>query len=313
MTSFHIIMPAFNAEHTIKASIESVMAQSYVSWNLTVIDDGSTDKTVNIVEKLAKKDSRISIIKQENSGPSIARNNGLSFLQHHNYVAFLDADDLWHKDKLIKHIVFFSNKPKADIAYAKVQFFNDKISPSNTHSTIRSRPVNIEQALAENPACTTSNIIVRSQVFKNIGGFSNELRFAEDQEWIVRAIAYGFRMEAINKTLVYYRNSSDGLSSNLSAMRCGWKNMISILNKSQTPISDETINRANAINNRYLARRALRLGLPNAVTAKFLRNGLRASVSGFFDTFERGAFTLAAALISFVLPKSIQRQLFSEK
>jgi glycosyltransferase involved in cell wall biosynthesis len=306
-------MPAYNAEKTITASIQSVIDQSYASWNLTIIDDGSKDQTYHVAKDMAKDDIRINVIRQKNAGPSSARNHGLNFLRHNKFIAFLNAGDIWHKDKLIKHVIFFDANPKIDIAFARVQFFTDEISANNPHSNVGNETITIEQALADNPACTISNLIIRKHVFEEIGGFAEHLSFAEDQEWTVRAIAAGFLMGAINRTLVYYRYSLNSLSSDIDIVHRGWKAMINSLKKAKVSISPDTIARADAINNRTLTRRSLKLGLPNSVTARYLSNGLQASVAGFFDNFERGSSTIAAALVSFMLPKNIQRQLFSEK
>jgi len=96
-----VIMPAFNAEKYIDLSIKSMVDQTYINWELIIIDDGSSDNTANIIQKWANQDNRISLIQQKNSGkPSIARNNGIDITKG-KYISFLDADDTYHKDRLL--------------------------------------------------------------------------------------------------------------------------------------------------------------------------------------------------------------------
>lgn len=101
-----VIMPAYNCETFISATIESVLAQSYSNWELIIIDDCSTDGTKVIAQKYANLDKRIKILeKPENSGAAISRNSGVEFATG-VYIAFLDSDDIWFEKKLSKQIEF---------------------------------------------------------------------------------------------------------------------------------------------------------------------------------------------------------------
>lgn len=100
LTPISVIMPAYNVAAYIEEAIRSVIAQTYSAWRLLVLDDGSSDGTVEIVERLAEQDSRITLIRnEENCGAARTRNRGLE-LCHEGYVAFLDSDDRWHPEKL---------------------------------------------------------------------------------------------------------------------------------------------------------------------------------------------------------------------
>lgn len=95
-----VIIPAYNAAAYIEATIRSVMAQTHTNWEMLVIDDGSTDATATIVERLAAEDGRIQWLSNlQNCGVAMTRNRGLNLCKG-AYVAFLDSDDLWHPDKL---------------------------------------------------------------------------------------------------------------------------------------------------------------------------------------------------------------------
>lgn len=111
---FSIIMPAYNAESTLTHAIDSVLSQSDPNWELIVINDGSTDTTVDIGDRYAALDSRIQCINSsENRGVAIARNVGIDVAKG-DYIAFLDADDIWYPEKLEKQ------KPLLDQGYGIV-------------------------------------------------------------------------------------------------------------------------------------------------------------------------------------------------
>lgn len=98
-----IITPCYNGSKYISQTIESVIAQTYKDWEMIIIDDGSKDNSAEIVEEYAKKDSRIILLKQANGGSAAARNNGIRNAKG-QYIALLDADDLWEPEFLASQI-----------------------------------------------------------------------------------------------------------------------------------------------------------------------------------------------------------------
>lgn len=94
MKKYSVIMPIYNSEKTLYISINSILNQNYKNWELIAIDDGSTDDSLKILEKLAKKDKRIKVVHQKNSGPGHARNNGINIATG-DYICFLDSDDYY--------------------------------------------------------------------------------------------------------------------------------------------------------------------------------------------------------------------------
>ena len=94
-----VLMPAFNAQETLQESVRSVLEQTFNDFELIIIDDGSTDGTADVAQRLAEVDQRVRVIRQTNAGVSAARNRGLAEAKGH-YISLLDADDLWVPDKL---------------------------------------------------------------------------------------------------------------------------------------------------------------------------------------------------------------------
>ena len=104
MVTISVIMPCYNASTYLRAAIESVQSQSYKDWELLIIDDGSTDRSREIIMQYADKDKRIYLIEQPNSGACRARNNGIEHARG-EYIKFLDADDVLEKDCLATQVV----------------------------------------------------------------------------------------------------------------------------------------------------------------------------------------------------------------
>lgn len=104
-----IITPCYNGAKYIGETIDSVISQTYPDWEMIIVDDGSKDNSAQIVREYAEKDSRITLVQQENAGSAAARNNGIRRAEG-QYIALLDADDLWHPDFLEKQIAFMKEK-----------------------------------------------------------------------------------------------------------------------------------------------------------------------------------------------------------
>ena len=112
-----IVMPAYNCEKTLAASVESVLRQSVANWELLILDDGSKDGTWALIQRLAEKDSRIRAIQnEENMGVGRTRNRGVS-LAKGDWIAFLDSDDLWTPDKLEKQLALASAHPETGLFF----------------------------------------------------------------------------------------------------------------------------------------------------------------------------------------------------
>src|SRR5690554_3761048 len=119
-----IIMPAYNAENTIKESIQSVIKQTYANWELIIIDDCSQDGTIEIITRFLH-DKRITLLKnKENSGVAKTRNIGIKSAKY-EYIAFLDSDDIWANNKLEKQVEVIKTK-HADFVFTAVKYIDNK-------------------------------------------------------------------------------------------------------------------------------------------------------------------------------------------
>ncbi len=136
-----IVMPCYNGEKFIRETIESVKLQTYSKWELLVIDDGSSDSSVDIVKSYAKDDSRIILISQKNGGSAVARNNGIKHAKG-QYIALLDSDDLWLPKFLSSQIKFMKEKNAVCVCstYGRIdEESHDILKPVQSKSLITSK------------------------------------------------------------------------------------------------------------------------------------------------------------------------------
>jgi glycosyltransferase involved in cell wall biosynthesis len=118
-----IITPCWNGEKYIAETMDSVIAQTYPNWEMIIVDDGSSDRSAQIVQDYEKKDARIHLIQQENAGSSAARNHGIREASG-RYIALLDADDLWEKNFLEEQINLMTEK-KVACVYSNYLLIDD--------------------------------------------------------------------------------------------------------------------------------------------------------------------------------------------
>ncbi len=135
-----IITPCYNSEAYIKETIESVISQTYTDWEMLIVDDGSTDRSADIIRLYAEKDSRIRLLTQENRGSAAARNHGLK-LAEGQYIALLDADDVWLPKFLEEQIRFMKEKDAVCVycSYGRINHKSEDIlSPVRAKARITS-------------------------------------------------------------------------------------------------------------------------------------------------------------------------------
>ncbi len=305
--TFSVVIAAYNAERTIEETINSVLAQADEDFELIIIDDGSEDLTLPFALRKASTDARIKVATQTNQGVSAARNLGVAKARG-QYLAFLDADDVWHCDKLAEHRALHENDPALEASYARIAFCPDsrtKLKPGLTRSVVLDDYCALEDVLIENVVCTMSNLVVERETFLEVGGFSREMRHVEDQDLLARLVGDGHLLRGIPRTLVGYRMSADGLSCDFASMLDGWKNL------AERWAHRIDLKRGEALYCRYLARRALRSGTTMALARDFVRRGIISDRKAFLSGGSRGIMTAGAALAGSAIPARARSAIFA--
>ncbi len=176
-----IIIPVYNGEKFIADAINSVQKQSWENWKLMVVNDGSTDNTAAIVEDLIKSDARISILHQKNSGVSIAVNLALEHSSA-EFIALLDADDLWHEQKLEKQMEALEKHRDHNICFTYLQEFeNFESLQEKAGFSARAEPIK---------GYSKTTILVRRLVFEKYGNFDTKIATGDFVEWYSRALRH---------------------------------------------------------------------------------------------------------------------------
>lgn len=212
-----VITPVYNAEKYLSETIESVLKQTYKSFEYLLIDDCSTDNSASIIKEFEEKDSRVRYIKlSENSGAAVARNRGLEEAKG-RYIAFVDSDDKWYPKKLERQLDFMENNHKA-FTYTNYEHITEEgevlSSPKLPDKLNYSR-------LLKNTAIACSTVVIDRQI---IGDFRMPLvRKGQDTAtWlqILRNHDYAYLVDEI---LNQYRGREGSLSSNkVGALKRTW-------------------------------------------------------------------------------------------
>ncbi len=297
-----IVVPAYNASEYIAKTVKSVLQQTYTDFELLVIDDGSTDDTADIVHNFSLQDSRVKLISQENQGVSVARNTGIKMAKG-EFIAFLDADDLWLPNKLVSHLEHLHQNSEVGVSFGKVEFLSSNGELTGYISNSPLGAIKSEYLLYENPTVTTSNIVVRREVFEQVGYFDEQISYSEDLEWLLRLSCHqAWKIEGINKVLTRYRISQNSLSSDLYKMEQGWNLLINKVMNYAPYLVNQHYYKAQSRYLRYLARRTLRLNLSSDVGIRYMNRALQSEWTLIFKEPRRTILTTIAVYGKYLMP-----------
>lgn len=214
-----IIMPVYNAERFVAESIKSVQAQTYQNWELVVVNDGSTDKSLDIIQSFAEKDRRIVICnKTKNTGIAKARNSGMKKVSG-RYLAFLDSDDLWRPDKLEKQLDFMIENG-GRLSFTGLSFIDEAGKSLGYHQKAKCA-VSYNQLLKCN-VMPTSSIMID---MKRVESFRMpDIKHEDYATWLTILKDNQIEAMGINEPLVAYRKMKNSRSGNkLETLPWTWK------------------------------------------------------------------------------------------
>lgn len=214
-----IITPVYNCEKLIEETIKSVINQTYSNWEMILVDDCTLDKSFLIIQKYMKKDNRIKYYKlKENSGAAVARNKALKESKG-RFIAYLDADDKWKKNKLEKQVDFMLEN---NYAFTCTDY--EKIDEKGNSLKIVKIPKKVNYNLfLRNTIIQTVGVMVDTKITgKNILYMPNIRRRQDAATWC-QLLKSGYDCYEVPEVLSYYRVVSNSLSSNkLKAIKMNW-------------------------------------------------------------------------------------------
>ena len=220
---FSIIIPLYNKAPYIAKALRSVAEQTYKEFELIVIDDGSTDESIEKLRdtsyELREKNldfyTKVKIIEQQNQGVSVTRNNGVK-LAKYDYIAFLDADDWWEPTFLEEMKALVDEFPDAGIyssSYFKVKNGNLIKANIGVEKDFLKGEINYLQVYAKTMymPITSITVVLKKEVFEKTGGFNSMLKFGEDFDLWLR-ITWDFKFIFLNKELAFYNQDIEILN-----------------------------------------------------------------------------------------------------
>jgi glycosyltransferase involved in cell wall biosynthesis len=216
-----IVIPAYNSMKYLPDTLSSVWHQTFTDFEVLVVNDGSSD---NIREWASQvKDSRFKLISQANQGVSAARNAGI-LASKAEYIAFLDADDLWTPTKLETHVLCLDKNPEVGLVCSWTAMMNAQGQPTGRFM----KPVadgSIYSKILVKNVVECPSVLVRRTCFNKVGLYNINIRYNEDWEMWIR-IAARYQFSVIKEPLVYYRQHPNNISKNWRQMQLGFTKVI---------------------------------------------------------------------------------------
>ena len=219
-----VVIPAFNAARYIDQTLESIVLQGNLVHSIIVVNDGSVDLTAKCVEAFAKQhpDLEIKLISQANAGLANARNTGIKAATA-PFIALLDADDIWLKGKLERQLEIFNTSldPQLGVVYAGYELIDENsLLMTNGKGLIKPQArgdVRSKLLTGNFISGSGSNVLIKSEVFKEVGVFDENLRASEDWDMWLR-IAQKFHFDFVDSPLVQIRVHQSNMQKDFSRM-----------------------------------------------------------------------------------------------
>lgn len=226
MHRISIIIPLYNKENYILQCIDSIINQSYNNFEIVIVDDGSTDKSIEKVKSVV--DHRIKIVSKKNGGVSSARNEGIKNAIG-NWILFLDADDKLEDNALQHFIESINLYPNIKIFVSNFYIIsnNKKIPYSN-----RKKKKQIENPLKEiwyqNIYARPGNTLINKDIFVNYGGYIQNMKYNEDYEFSLRLLSY-YKIVYIPEITMSYIKNESGASNIIQSLEHDYAHMVQSL------------------------------------------------------------------------------------
>ncbi len=198
-----VVIPVYNCEKYFSEALNSALSQNYRPIEIIVVDDGSTDNSAKIAKSYKEK---VKYTYQNNSGPAAARNTGIQIATG-EFIAFLDADDLWPQNKLTLQLSNFKNDLELEISMGRIKYVEiDEVRKKRSVPLLDTKDsfkyVNLGAGL------------FKKTVFNKVGAFDEKFIFCEDLDWFLRAYEQEVSIILLDKITMFYRIHSENMTNN---------------------------------------------------------------------------------------------------
>jgi len=305
MPKISVIIPVYNAMAYLPETITTVLEQTYTDFEVVIVNDGSTDKIEEWIVQVS--DPRIKLVSQANLGVSEARNNGIRKSQG-EYLAFLDADDLWESTKLAKQVQVLDCHPKVGLVYTWVAYIDEQ--GNSTGRVVRNQQEeDVWQELTKLNLIECGSVaMVRRQCFEECGVFDSDFvgNFLEDWDmWLRIARTYPFKV--VKEPLVYYRQIASSASRNWEAMAKSYQLVIEKTFANATWQELPLRNRSYGTANLVLAWKAIQSQTKDYKQASYFRHQALSHDLWLFFSKEYFRLSIAITIMRWLGPNGYQR------
>lgn len=214
MPCISVVIPTYNAEHTLQETVESVQKQIFTDLEIIIINDGSTDSTLKVIQNFT--DPRIKTFSYENGGVAVARNRGITQAAG-EFISFIDADDLWTPDKLERQLAALKVHSEIAIAYSWTQSINEQGHLLHQYHPVFFEGDTYAELLVNNFIANGSNILVRREAVLAVGEFDPTLGSCADWDFYIR-LAAKYHFAVVPDWQIFYRQSYTSMSSRVEEM-----------------------------------------------------------------------------------------------
>ena len=199
-------MAVFNEQATITQSVKSIINQSYLDWEMIIIDDHSTDNTFQLLSELAKKDNRISVLRNEkNIGLAKSLNIGLK-KNNSELIARMDGDDISKPSRLEKQVSFMLANPDIDVLGTGAELIEDDETVVGS-AFLPQEHESIKKVILKKSVFFHPSVMMRNSFVQTAGGYNEKLKRSQDYELWVRGLSCGAQYQNLNEVLISYRTS----------------------------------------------------------------------------------------------------------
>jgi cellulose synthase/poly-beta-1,6-N-acetylglucosamine synthase-like glycosyltransferase len=312
-----VVIPLFNAASVIRETVASVLGQTFRDFELLIVDDGSTDDSASICASIT--DPRIRLIRQPNRGLAGARNAGIRHARG-QYVAFLDADDLFLPDKLARHVDHLESSGYVGLSFSHSEIIGQLGRRTGKMQDSRSGHYGLADLILENPVGNGSAAVVRRSALAAVSYtrmrdgaverhyFDEALSACEDVElWWRIACLTSWTVACLPEVHTLYRQMPHGMSSDTGRMLRGWDQAIAKTQRSAPHVVSRVERPARARFLRYLAGRAVAAG-DGRNAWRHIRAALRSDPGLMRNQPRASLLTLAAAVSMCIIPNQIFRR-----
>jgi glycosyltransferase involved in cell wall biosynthesis len=221
-----VVIAAYNVAPFIAEAVRSALAQTYGDFELIVVDDGSMDRTAEIVESI--QDPRLRLIRLPHGSATIAVNTALATARG-EYLGFLDGDDRWLPTKLEKHVAFMDAHPEVELTFSWSRIVDESGADTGNRAQRWTGPISFPELLVDNVIANGSAVVLRTEVFRAVGMYDTGLRGCYDLDcWLRIALRKPGNLHAIPEELTDYRRRAGQMTRNTRLMEQEW---LAVINK----------------------------------------------------------------------------------